>query len=205
MSETAKRRTQAERRAESGAKLLRAAIELIGEKGYSQTTLEDIGLRAGYSRGLVSHRYGSKEGLARALIKEITRDLDQSGSGLGEQGISGLSALRAFIKRYILNVKRAGAATRAFYILMFESLGPLDWLRKDFDKIAGRFLNFVVAALEEAKAAGEIPADTDCRTAGFHIVASMRGFSLMWITDPGSTDPDKLVDEFLYSLETRFR
>src|SRR6218665_1778714 len=68
------RRTQAERVAESDRRLIEAAIRLIARVGYTHTTLESIGVEAGYSRGLVQHRFGSKERLLEDLIKHITAD-----------------------------------------------------------------------------------------------------------------------------------
>ena len=56
-------RTQAERSATSDKALLDAAIDLILERGIEKTTLQAIGARAGYSRGLATYRFGSKAGL----------------------------------------------------------------------------------------------------------------------------------------------
>lgn len=67
------RRTQAERRAAAIERMLDAAITLISETGYRGTTLAEIGHRAGYSRGLAHHYFGSKLGLMRAVAKELDR------------------------------------------------------------------------------------------------------------------------------------
>ena len=63
--------TQPERSALSDARMADAAIALICERGAAATTLKDVGLRAGYSRGLASYRFGSKEGLWAFLIHTI--------------------------------------------------------------------------------------------------------------------------------------
>src|ERR1043165_2062786 len=65
------RRSQAQRTALSEDRLLGAALLLISERGYDRTTLQAIGDAAGYSRGLVSHRFGSKEGLLWALLERM--------------------------------------------------------------------------------------------------------------------------------------
>ena len=44
------------------------AIELVNERGTAKTTLKDIGEGAGYSRGLASYRFGSKDGLWMELF-----------------------------------------------------------------------------------------------------------------------------------------
>src|SRR6218665_300021 len=68
------RRTQAERAPESDRLLIEAAIRLIARVGYTHTALESIGVEAGYSRGPVQHRFGSKERLLEEMIKHITAD-----------------------------------------------------------------------------------------------------------------------------------
>src|SRR5258706_16390675 len=76
-------RTQAERRDESQRRLLEAASAVIQERGMAAATFENIGARAGYSRGLATRHFGSKQGLIEALIARIQerRDsaLDDSG------------------------------------------------------------------------------------------------------------------------------
>jgi AcrR family transcriptional regulator len=63
------RRTQESRRAEAEQALLDAAAELIAERGIARTTFAAIGERAGYSRGLVTHHFGSKDALVERLVR----------------------------------------------------------------------------------------------------------------------------------------
>ena len=67
-------RTQAERTAESDARMLAAAVQLIVERGADGMTLKDVGEFAGYSRGLAGHRFGSKAGLFSALVRSVGED-----------------------------------------------------------------------------------------------------------------------------------
>ncbi|HKC50872.1 MAG TPA: helix-turn-helix domain-containing protein, partial [Myxococcota bacterium] len=67
----ASRPRQAERRTLSARRLLDAATQLIAEQGFSRTTLAQIGEKAGYSRGLVNERFGSKSELVRVLAGEF--------------------------------------------------------------------------------------------------------------------------------------
>ena len=63
--------TQVERSALSDARMADAAVALICERGAGGTTLKDVGLLAGYSRGLASYRFGSKAGLWSFLVRTI--------------------------------------------------------------------------------------------------------------------------------------
>src|SRR4051794_15602712 len=63
------RRTQAERSAASEEALLRAAAELITERGLDGASLRSIGARAGTSRAMPSYHFGSKDELIAQLAQ----------------------------------------------------------------------------------------------------------------------------------------
>src|SRR3954465_7990063 len=50
-------------------KVLAAALELFGERGYHATSIADIGLRAGISKSVLYHYFGSKAGLYEAIAE----------------------------------------------------------------------------------------------------------------------------------------
>jgi AcrR family transcriptional regulator len=56
------------KRARTRAKLIEAAAEVIGEKGFDRAALEDIAARAGMTRGAVYGNFRNKEELFLALI-----------------------------------------------------------------------------------------------------------------------------------------
>jgi AcrR family transcriptional regulator len=87
------RRTQAERRALSERRLLQAAERLISEQGCSRTTLAQIGEEAGYSRGLVTERFGSKQRLVEVLARQIQERFAVEALGPALEGRTGLRAI----------------------------------------------------------------------------------------------------------------
>jgi AcrR family transcriptional regulator len=64
---TTVRRTQQQRRGQAETALLNAAAELVVEEGVHSLTLARVGARAGYSRGLIPHYFGSKQALLERL------------------------------------------------------------------------------------------------------------------------------------------
>jgi AcrR family transcriptional regulator len=76
------------KRARTRAKLIKAAAEVIGEKGYDRASLEEIAARAGMTRGAVYGNFKGKEELFLALVaahwKPIVPPL-KSGLSLKEQ------------------------------------------------------------------------------------------------------------------------
>jgi len=61
------RRTQAERRAETQAAVLASAGKLFGDKGYAQTSLEEIAGDCGISIAPIYHYFGNKKSLFQAV------------------------------------------------------------------------------------------------------------------------------------------
>ncbi len=64
-------RTQADRRQATRAKLLAAAQRLFGERGYADTSLEDIAEACDMTIRPIYHYYESKLGLFAAVVEEI--------------------------------------------------------------------------------------------------------------------------------------
>ena len=63
MTPAAPRRTQAERRAATRAKLLEAAVACLIERGYAGTTLAEVATRAGLTNGALWRHFRSKAAL----------------------------------------------------------------------------------------------------------------------------------------------
>jgi AcrR family transcriptional regulator len=64
------RRTHAERRAETRAKILAAVVDSIAEQGFQRTTAQAIAARAGVTWGAVQHQFGGKDGLLLAVLED---------------------------------------------------------------------------------------------------------------------------------------
>ncbi|WP_029901410.1 TetR/AcrR family transcriptional regulator [Nocardia brasiliensis] len=67
------RRTQAERRASTIAKLVEATIETIAEIGYHNASLGEISRRAGVSKGGIFRHFDSRIDLVVAAAEEVGR------------------------------------------------------------------------------------------------------------------------------------
>jgi AcrR family transcriptional regulator len=61
------------------ASLVKAARDLFGEKGYVDTSIDEIVARAGVTKGAVYHHFDGKEGLFRAVFEQVhTEVTDQA-------------------------------------------------------------------------------------------------------------------------------
>lgn len=68
VAEKAPRRSHAERRAETQARIKTALVESIAELGFHRTTAAEISRRAGTSWGAAQHHFGDKNGILLAVL-----------------------------------------------------------------------------------------------------------------------------------------
>ena len=66
------RKTQAERRAESRGAVLESACRLFGEKGYADTSLEEIAADCGLTIRPIYHYFGNKKALFSAVTEHMS-------------------------------------------------------------------------------------------------------------------------------------
>ena len=184
---TRPRRTQAERRAESEREILQAAAILFGRQGYTSTTLEQIGRKAGYSSALVSLRFGSKEGIAEAIVARLQT---RAGSEVfePEEGVTGIAGLNRIFSGYSELLRNAEQWMRALFMLMTDSLGPLNGKIDLFRAGNENFAAAIEQAVREGQEAGEIRTDLDPAETAFQILAAVRGATLLWLLDPKKVD-----------------
>jgi AcrR family transcriptional regulator len=57
--------------------VLAAARRLFAERGVAAVTMSDVAAAAGVAKGTVFHRFGDRAGLARALVDDAERDLQE--------------------------------------------------------------------------------------------------------------------------------
>jgi AcrR family transcriptional regulator len=185
-----KRRTQAERRDAAHSGMIRAAIRLIARQGYSQTTLAQVGIEAGYSSGLVSHHFGSKEGLLRELVRRIAVRFYQDQLRPATDAQSGLAALEAMIDVYIDELQLRPERMRALYVLMGEALGPLSEIQEIFAELNRDLRGVVANLIKRGQGAGEIHAAIDADLEAATYVAMLRGIANQWIAEENCFDLD---------------
>lgn len=69
------RRSQQERRDQTTQAVLQSACRLFGERGYNQTSLEDIASDCGLTTRPVYHYFGNKQGLFLAATEHLEQQL----------------------------------------------------------------------------------------------------------------------------------
>lgn len=121
------RRTRAEME-ETRALLLATARKVFTERGYADTSMDDLTAQAGLTRGALYHHFGDKKGLLAAVVQQIDAEMDARLQAISDnaddpwQGFRGRCqaylemALEPDIQRIVLRDARAvlgGASPQA--------------------------------------------------------------------------------------------
>lgn len=182
-------RTQQERTAESSKRLLEAAGELIVEHGFANVTLAMVGERAGYSRGLASMRFGTKEKLLEALVERITTLWHHRNVVPQTAGRPALDGVLILVDEIRGQIERDPRSVRVLYNLMFEALASNGFLRQHFIDWNRDKRENVAVLLRRGIEDGSVRPDTDVENEAANIVASLRGTAYQWVMDPDGFDP----------------
>ncbi|HSB88099.1 MAG TPA: TetR/AcrR family transcriptional regulator [Ilumatobacteraceae bacterium] len=196
---------QAERSGLSTRKLLDAAAELISEGGYAAMTLSAVGARAGYSRGLVTARFGSKRELLEALVDRISTNWNARNVQPRTIGKSGLDGLLITLDAIRIQAKRDPTALRRLYALQFEALGPVPELRAHFVTFHRTMRADMAAFVRRGLRDGSVAPGANARAEGAAIVAGLRGIGYQWLLDPDDVDPAALISHLIASVDRRLR
>ncbi|MCW5230998.1 TetR/AcrR family transcriptional regulator [Verminephrobacter eiseniae] len=196
------RRTQAERVAESDRRLMEAAIRLIARIGYTHTTLESIGIEAGYSRGLVQHRFGSKERLLEELVNKIATD-HRVRLLARLKGLRGMAALSCEIDCYLEGMDTPPESSRAFFMLMQESIGPAPRVRSTFAAISVRWHRALAGQIEAGQQAGQIRPDINPAREAQLLIAALRGLRMQSMLSPQTSNIALAIQALKNDLHTR--
>lgn len=178
------RRSQAERRADSEQRLLRASVELIVEQGLANTSLADIGRRAGASHALVNHRFGSKDELVDRIVEEATRHyVREARRRVGEH--TGLEALLDVCALYLDLVDGPDPIGRVHVVLWSEAVANTATRRPAQLEWDRQFRGFVADLIHDGIAEGTIRSDVGVDDTALTIVGALRGAAMQMLLDDG--------------------
>ena len=198
-------RTQAERRAASQERLLEATAALVARRGTARASLGDIAAAAGCSRGLPIYLFGSKEGLLLALADYL---VERFRSRLFEPALGdrrGLAALLLWLRVYIDSLRRPELQVRAACVLLGEALASEPAFLPAVNRVHRNVRGMVERYLREGIDHGEIRRDVDPVAHAALLIGTLRGVSLLAVTDPDSLDFDALGAELVTATERGLR
>ena len=181
-------RTQADRRATTESRLLDAAFRIVAERGVRAVTTAAVGDRAGYSRGIVNHQFGSRDGLMIRLAETAQARFTPNPTGLrGREHVLGV------VGAYLNMASSDPRQARVFLRLWAAAIGDEEpSLREAFTGRDAFFREHFERAIAEGVTDGTIRADIDPASAAVALVGLLRGIAMQAQVAPDLTSDDSV-------------
>ncbi len=183
------RRTQQERREETERKVLAAATALIAARGSRALTLAEVGAAAGYSRGIVSHHFGSRENLLRAVMR------DAATFAVPDPGARAADWLAATVGAYLRNVTGRSPSAAAFLQMWGEAIAADPVLMPLFAEHDASFRRLLADRVRDGIRDGSVRADANPEAMAVVLVGLLRGIALQLISSPPPARVKAIIDE----------
>lgn len=199
MSETVgsarpRRRTQAQRRAETRANILAAAQAVFARQGLRGASLEEVAAEAGVSRGAVYYNFTDKEQLFLALLRHRCRERAQRLRSLAAESDAADVTVRRAATAFIDSAERDPSWTRLF--VEFTALvAERPELRAELADELRDCREAIVEILERRLPDSDVATQLPIRELAAGAVALANGLALERLADP--TLPQDLLADLI--------
>jgi TetR/AcrR family transcriptional repressor of nem operon len=157
------------------------ATQLIYEKGYSKTTVEEVIEAAGITKGSFYFHFPSKEELGYAVIENASSHiLEKIEEALERPGLTPYRRIEAMLKE-IQGIVEAADCSRGCILgnLALEMSHTHPGFRERIAQAFKGWSSLIAGELEEMKREGELPPDFDCSAYADFALSSLEGGIMM--------------------------
>ncbi|MFB4354614.1 TetR/AcrR family transcriptional regulator [Microbacterium sp. LS_15] len=163
---------------EKREQILKAAVEIFGNKGSTNGTLADVAEQVGITHAGVLHHFGSKQ----KLLLEVLAYRDQADvQNLAEKHIPGGPELFLHLVRTAIANERRPGIVQAYTVLSSESVTDNHPGREYFEERYTTLRREVTEAFRELCAQEGVTEPDTIATAAASILAVMDGLQLQWL------------------------
>jgi len=169
---------------------LDAATDLFYEKGYTNTTLDDVAMRLGVTKPFIYTNFGSKSDLLVATCRIGVRSALSEIDWVLAQGDPSITMLRRFVPKYVASVLRT---QKNIAINIREEKNLLPEHAEELAALRQNFMSRVESLLIEACKNEGSPL-TDPRVTAFAIVGAV-SWSTFWFNPAGPLSVENLSEK----------
>ncbi|MGE4323414.1 MAG: TetR/AcrR family transcriptional regulator [Sphingobium sp.] len=177
------RRTQTERREESERRLLTAAAEIIATEGFAAASFDRIGQAAGYSRGLASQKFGSKDGLVEAVIDFVQIRMDAATTKALQAATTPVEEVLAYVEATLMQIEQDYLA-RSYFVMMAAAIANRLPIQSAFLAQHDLFRLKVRRIIERGLADGSVRQGIDADAAAISVGGMTLGIATQLLLDP---------------------
>lgn len=174
------------------ARLIEVATAAFARDGYAHAATEAIVAQANVTRGALYHHFGSKQGLFKAVLEHVQREVgmrvEESVAGVDDPWEALITGSRAFLK--------ASLDPQVQRIMLTDAPAVLGWsVWRALD--AEHSMRSLGEALEALASAGSLP--TLPLQALTHLLSGAMNEAALWITQ--SPDPERALADASTALD----
>jgi AcrR family transcriptional regulator len=170
-----------------------AAAQIILDKGYAATSIQDIADAVGILKGSLYHYVRSKEDFLYRIIKEVYDEAIADIRQVTEMEAEPLQKLATFVRLHVLFAADHLTAY-AIQLREFERLSPER--REEIRQGGETYVEALQVILEDGQAEGAIDAGLDPRLASVIITGELNSM-VRWYKPGGSRTPEQLADVYI--------
>lgn len=152
-------------------KILELAEELILTKGYNGFSYQDISTVMGIKNAAVHYYFPSKENLGTSILKTNIQRFEEMVENMQNRNFDEHQQVESFMKIYL-------KSNRENKICLIGSLGTdintlSEPMRAELQKMVGRIVNWLEAALETGRSKGLFSFQPSARDQALHILSAL--------------------------------
>lgn len=195
---TRPKKSQADRSSESEFRLLSAAAHILVEEGYSALTFDRVGEVSGFSRGLASQKFGSKDGLVLAVVAFLNDHIDASKAPDMHQAANPLEEIMCYI-RFFFGRMIDDKLALSYFVLLAATIANKSAIHPAFIDAHERVRITLRDMITRGQACGVIHPAINPDTAALSIGAFQLGVATQRLLDP-QFDVQPICDMALPSI-----
>lgn len=171
--------------------LLDAAEQLFHAQGVSRTSLQEIALAAGTTRGAIYWHFKDKADLFNAMMERVTLPLEETIQYLGDDPQADpVAEIRASVQNALMLVKNDLQMRRVFEIAthQVEYVGELTAVKERHLRVRNECLVKIERGVTQAALRHHITLDLPAVTAVYGLHALIDGLIQNWLLDVNAFD-----------------
>jgi TetR/AcrR family transcriptional regulator, transcriptional repressor for nem operon len=186
-------------------KIIQESLKLFSLKGFLSTSIQDILIAAGTSKGGLYNHFKSKEDLFLAVLGEarkVWRERNLEGLDLIDTPAQKVKALlKNYRDRYLRDVGNFPGGC-IFVTLSVELDDQRPHLSREINKGFEGFKAMLKRLLDEGKASGELRPDVNTEAVTEMIFVGMLGASVLYGTEKSEVGLNRSIEALIQFLDT---
>lgn len=183
--------------------IVRAAYRVLSSQGYAATTIQEVALQAGVSRGLLHYYFSSKDDM---LIQAIRYSFHRSMS-LMSSFFENVHTIDTLIRNIAQDFKRLLVSDPHFMNIFIEGWSVSqhsEAIAEEFKKLYQAFRSGLRDSFMELRERGIIKTDLSPEGLAFYLTALLDGVCLQISADPHLINADWIWSDFEQLMKRQF-